>query len=151
MPQRKAQKAVTLLLDSSAILNNFGFEFAQGVSYFMVPEGVREIRDLRSRGLVENAFSTRLLRVGEPSKKAMQRAGEKARALGTRLSRADLSIVALALDFRAKKKPFEAVSDDYSVQNLLKALKLPFSGVIHGEISEVKRFRKPMKKPKDRP
>lgn len=146
MPQRKVQKARTLLLDSSAILNNFGFEFAHGVSYFMVPEGVREIRDLRSRGLVENAFSGQLLRVGEPSEKALQRAGEKARALGVRLSRADLSLVALAVDFRAKRKPFEAVSDDYSVQNLLKALKLPFSGVIHGEIKGVKNFRKTAKK-----
>lgn len=148
--QKTSAKAETLLLDSSAILNDFSFEFKPGVKHFMVPEAVSEIRDLRSRALLENGFAQRALSVREPSAGALEKAHEKARSLGVRLSRADIALVALAIDFMEAKERFEAVTDDYSLQNVLKALKLPFSGIIHGEIKEVKDFRELAEKARKR-
>ncbi|MFH1224518.1 MAG: hypothetical protein V1676_01815 [Candidatus Diapherotrites archaeon] len=148
--QKTGEQGKTLLLDSSAILNDFSFEFTPGVKYFMVPEAVSEIRDLRSRALLENGFAQRALSVREPSAGALEKAQEKARSLGVRLSSADLALVALAIDFREAKERFEAVTDDYSLQNVLKALNLPFSGIIHGEIKAVKNFKEQYEKARKR-
>jgi len=135
----------TLLLDSSAILNDFEFEFLPDTRYIMTPECLAEIRDLRSRGLIENAFSQELLSVRVPSAQALTKAREKAEELGVRFSAADQSLVALAVDFRSAGGEFKAVTDDYSLQNVLKALELPFSGIIHDEIKKVRDFSKSVK------
>ncbi|MBU0662173.1 MAG: hypothetical protein ABH854_05145 [Candidatus Diapherotrites archaeon] len=143
MPLEENEKSgKILLLDSSAILNDFEFEFSPDTRYIMTPECLAEIRDLRSRGLIENAFSQELLSVKAPSAQALTEARGKAEELGVRFSAADQSLVALAIDFRSAGGDFKAVTDDYSLQNVLKALDLPFSGIIHGEITDVRDFSK---------
>jgi len=131
------------LLDSSAILNCFDFSFQPGNEYLMPPKAADECLDLRSRELVQSALQSGLLRLHSPSQASLESAKARARALGTRLSAADLDVVAVALDLAGEGKPFTTLSDDFSLQNTLKSLKLPFEGVLRGKIRRQKAFSPP--------
>ncbi|MCX6798650.1 MAG: hypothetical protein NTW59_00965 [Candidatus Diapherotrites archaeon] len=129
------------LLDSSAVLNDFNFNFQREHSYIMAPLAVAELRDLRSKSLADNALQQGLLRIEEPGAASLARIKESVAAEGfSRLSTADISVLALALDLRAAKKRFSLISDDYSVQNFCKLLGIPFAGVIRGKIKDVISF-----------
>ena len=69
------------------------------------------------------------LTVKEPTRKAMGRVDEAATKVGDKitLSKADLQLLALALDL--KEEGFEPVilTDDYSIQNVAHSLKIRFS------------------------
>ena len=135
------------VLDASAVLNDFSFSFSPEHSYVVTSEVMDELRDLRSKQLAENALHTGLLRIVSPGEKHSAEAKSLAEEHGFSLSKADLSVLALAMQFKGEGKEFEVVTDDYSLQNFLKMLKIPFSAVIQGEIKRVLSFRK---KPKTR-
>lgn len=130
------------LIDSSAVLNSPGFSFTAG-SFLTTPLIVDELRDLRSRHLAENALKNNLLALHEPSQESMERVTALALEHGfTRLSKADVSLLALALDLKRKRKRFTLVTDDYSVQNFCKLLRIRFESVIRGRIKATVSFRK---------
>lgn len=125
------------LIDSSAILNDFGFQFSEEHKYVTVPLVINEFRDVRSRHLMENALRQGLLRIGEPSKESTSYVEESIEGKGfSRLSKADISLIALALDLKNQGKQFLLVSDDYSIQNFCSLLKIPFEAVIRGKIGK---------------
>src|SRR3989338_11009094 len=115
------------LIDSSAVLNDFSFEFRPGHAYITTPIIIGEFRDMRSRLLMENALSQRILSLQEPEKETLEQAGTLVRSKGfDRLSEADLSLLALALDLKKQDRDFILLTDDYSIQNFAKMLKIPF-------------------------
>jgi rRNA maturation endonuclease Nob1 len=123
------------LIDSSAVLNDFGFEFSQKQPCLTTPLVVDELRDMRSRHLAENALQSGLLLLREPSEKSLESAKELTAKKGfSRLSAPDISLLALALDLQAEKKRFLLVTDDYSIQNFCSLLGMRFEGVIRGKI-----------------
>ena len=65
--------------------------------------------------------------------KEVERGVEK---LGDRVSKADVSVVALALELREKGKNVVVVTDDYSVQNLCSFFKMEFTPVATQGIRE---------------
>jgi len=130
------------VLDSSAVLNDFNFSFEQNKEYFVTPLIIQEFRDLRSRSLVESALHSRVLKIIEPKKESIEEISEKSDSMGfQRLSRPDISVLALALEFKRAKKSFVLVSDDYSIQNFAKLLKIPFESIIQGKIKKVISFK----------
>ena len=124
------------LLDSSAVLNDFGFQFSPEHNYITTPLVIDEFKDMRSRHLMENALQNGLLRIQEPKQKTINYVELFVAGKGfTRLSKPDISLIALGLDLKKQGKKFLLVSDDYSVQNFCSLLKIPFEAAIRGKIS----------------
>ena len=123
-----------VLLDSPAILNDFAFEFRDGIDYFTTNKVFDEFIDVRSKGLVEHGLKAGRLKIADPSTPSLERVRGVMRLFGLNASEADKSIVALAEDFGRDGLNFTVLTDDHSVQRALKALKLPFKGVLHPEI-----------------
>ena len=105
------------VLDTSAILS--GRQFPGEL--VTVP---RVLEELRRKGITasEETYLDRV-RVFEPSKDAAARVAEAARRTGDepRLSPADVEILALALE-----RGDTAVTDDYSIQNVCRAIGVPY-------------------------
>jgi endoribonuclease Nob1 len=131
-----------LLIDSSAVLNDFNFEFESCYEYFVTPEIASEFIDFRSKALLENALSQRILKIVPATQKSFQDSEERASELGSVLSKPDLSLAALALDFKKNRQDFIVLTDDFSLQNLLKSLGSPFRSIIRGEIKKIMHFKK---------
>jgi rRNA maturation endonuclease Nob1 len=129
------------LLDSSAVLNDFSFQFKEEHSYITTPLAFDELRDLRSRHLALNALQNGLLKIKEPGAESIKLVEKKVAEKGfSRLSKTDISLLALGLDLKKEKKKFRLVSDDYSIQNFCKLFKIPFESVIRGRIKETIAF-----------
>ena len=130
------------LIDAAVLLNDEQFSFLPGKRYVTTSLVAMEIKDFRSRALLDNALKNNFLRIIDPSAEALQKITDLAANIGFRLSKADFSLLALALDFKSKKKRVKVVTDDFSVQNLLLALRISFDSVIQGRIKEFRVFRK---------
>ena len=131
------------LLDSSAVLNDFGFEFSPGHNYITTSLAVSEFKDLRSRHLMENALQQNLLSIEEPEKESLQSVNEAVSKKGfNKLSKTDISLLALALDLKKQGKKFILVTDDFSIQNFAKILEIPFESAMRGEIGKTISFKR---------
>ena len=130
-----------LVLDAAALLNNDSFEFRHGDEYFTTPEVFSEWRSFSSRALSQNALKSGALKIKSPSEESLGLAKDKCAETGTILGKADVSIIALALDLRASGIDFIVLTDDYSVQNVLKFLGIKFDSVIQGTIRKQRFFR----------
>ena len=130
-----------LLLDSSAVLNDFSFQFNPKDECITTPLAFDELHDLRSRHLAENALQNGLLKIIEPGAESIKLVEKAVAEKGfSRLSKTDISLLALGLGLKGEKKKFKLVTDDYSIQNFCKLLKIPFESVIRGRIKETIAF-----------
>ncbi len=130
------------ILDAAALLNNESFSFLPGDKYFTTSLVFAEWKEFRSRTLAQNAFASGSLTVQDPCPLSVQKTSGKCAQSGTILGDADISIVALAIEFRERGKKFVVITDDYSVQNVLKKLRIEFAGVAMGEIKRHRAFGK---------
>ena len=110
-----------IVIDTSSILA--GFQFDGTSSYYISPLAADEIRRGRKKEDIDNLVEREVLVIKAPSLETMDRVTLGAQESGdiNRLSRADIEILALALEMNA-----EVVTDDYSIQNLAKKLGIPF-------------------------
>lgn len=130
-----------LVLDASALLNNPFFSFSPRHRYLATPEVYREWRALEPRLLAEHARVRGWLALRAPSTESVARVRQAtARAGFTRLSRADQSVLALALDLQREGKAFCVVTDDYAIQNFLALFGVAFEPVNEEPIREVIAF-----------
>lgn len=129
------------LIDSAVVLNDETFYFDESKKYATTYRISLEFKDFRSRSLVDNAVKGGFLVVFDPSEKKVQETERLAKETGANLSDADISLVALALELKEKGTEVKVFTDDYSVQNLLLKLKIPFQSVIRGEVKKFKKFR----------
>ncbi len=128
-----------VVLDAAFFLNQDAF-FDSGNEYFVSPAVVLEIKSFEAKEFLENALRQKTVRIREPDLESSKKAEYAAKSLNDkRLSRADLEVCALALDLG---KDLLVYTDDFSLQNLLKSLRIPFKGVFSGEIQKVKKFKK---------
>ncbi len=131
------------LIDSAAVLNDPGFSFTEKANFLTAPLVVDEFRDIRSRHLAENALKNGLLKLREPSEESVEKISSLAAEHGfQKLSKADFSLLALAIELKESGEEFVLVSDDYSVQNFCKLLEIKFESVIRGEIKKTISFSK---------
>jgi len=90
---------------------------------------------------MENALRQSVLSIAEPKKQTLNYAGDLVAEKGfTRLSKPDLSLIALAIDLKKQGKKFILITDDYSIQNFAKILEIPFESAMRGEISKTITF-----------
>ena len=107
------------VLDASAFINGFK---PISKNNFTVPEITAEIKDFESRLLYDSAVDDGIL-------------VESGDIL--RLSVPDKKIIALALMLMDEGKSVKVISDDYTIQNTLKIINIPYSGIITEGIKEI--------------
>ncbi|MCX8190075.1 MAG: hypothetical protein N3F05_02485 [Candidatus Diapherotrites archaeon] len=125
------------LLDASAIINNPYFSFSKKDKYACTLEVLHELKSFEVKALAENALKMKILRVYRPKHKYIKDAEKMAKRHGfERLSKADLSVIALALQFKNEGKQFLVVTDDYSIQNFLLTESVEYLAPVQGKIKE---------------
>ncbi len=127
----------TLVLDTSAVIAGL----APGIvnaDLITVPEVLEEAKDLCSKLELETAVLSGKVRVVEPSNDSIAKVREKAGQTGDVVSKTDVKLLALALDFNAEGA--ELLTDDYAIQNLATMMKIPYRRVAMPGIKEVLRW-----------
>lgn len=129
------------LLDASAVLNEPNFEFEKGNEYITTPQVINELKSFEARHLMENALFHGLLKIQPAASEFERKIQEIVKEKGfSKLSAPDLSVLALASEFMERKKTFTVLTDDYSIQNFLLMLDIPFSAVIQGKVTQILSF-----------
>lgn len=121
-----------IIVDASAIINTKG-KFKHVV--YTTKEVYEELKDFISRSIAEASVLQRQMVVVEAKEELKDSVRKKAKELGLKLSDADVSILALALEM----KNATVISDDFSLQNLARVLGIKVKGATR-EIKKVYRF-----------
>lgn len=129
------------ILDASAFIN--GFKPTSHNNY-TVPEITAEIKDFESRLSYDSAVDEGKLIVQDVPKKYLDRTDEIISKSGDilRLSLPDKKIIALALMLKEEGKSVKVISDDYTIQNTLKIIEIPYDGIITEGIKEIYNWKK---------
>jgi UPF0271 protein len=119
------------VLDTSVLY--YGKDLPQGFECVITPGVVRELDKEGMSARLELLMATRV-RVSSPSERSMRKVNEESEKTGDsrRLSEADKELLALALDLS-----YELITDDYSIQNLARAMGIPARGFDQKGITEV--------------
>ena len=118
------------VLDASAFIN--GFE-PKGQYNFTVSLITDEVKDLKSKILLDQAIEDGKIIIREPTKESAIELNKIISTSGDdlRLSEADKSLLALALDLLNEENAnIKVLTDDYSMQNVLKILDIPYDSII---------------------
>ena len=117
------------ILDASAFIN--GFE-PKGKFNFTVSEITDEVKDLKSKILLDQAIEDGKIIIKEPKEEFIKELNEIISESGDdlRLSEADKKLLALALDLRCENENIKVLTDDYSMQNVLKIIDIPYDSII---------------------
>jgi len=115
------------VMDSATVLNDFNFFFPKDKKYFTTAEVVDEIKDFRSRQILQQGFFEEVLEIKIPSQLSLKKVQEAAKKhnLLSRLSEADKSITALALDLG-----IPLISDDQAIHRICLELGIRFETVL---------------------
>ncbi|MDD5959186.1 MAG: ribonuclease VapC [Methanobrevibacter wolinii] len=124
------------ILDASAFIG--GFEPKNNLN-FTVPEITYEVKDLKSKILLDQCIDQGKIVIKSPEDKYLNELDNIISESGDdlRLSYPDKQLLALALEIQDKKGNICVYTDDYSIQNVLKIINLPFSSIITEGIHEV--------------
>ena len=134
---------MNIILDSAVFINTSSFPFKKDNDYFVTSNCEAEIKELTAKMRLESAFQEGKISIRDPCMTSIQGAQKLATQHGDkRLSRADESVLALALEFKDRNESVRVYTDDYSLQNLLKWKKIPFSGILQKGITKKKSFAK---------
>ena len=129
------------VLDASAFIN--GFKPTSQYNY-TVPEITAEIKDFESRLLYDSAVDDGILIVQDVDRKYLDKTEENISKSGDvlRLSQPDTKLIAMAYMFSKQGKNVKVISDDYTIQNTLKIMNIPYSGIITEGIKEIYNWKK---------
>ena len=129
------------VVDASAFINGFK---PVSKNNFTVPEITAEIKDFESRLLYDSAVDDGILIVQDVTKDYIDKTDEIISKSGDilRLSVPDKKIIALALMLMDEGKSVKVISDDYTIQNTLKIMNIPYSGIITEGIKEIYNWKK---------
>ena len=129
------------VLDASAFIN--GFKPISDNNY-TVPEITAEIKDFESRLSYDSAVDEGKLIVQDVTNEYLEKTDEIISKSGDvlRLSLPDKKIIALALMLKDEGKSVKVISDDYTIQNTLKIMNIPYDGIITEGIKEIYNWKK---------
>lgn len=131
------------ILDSAVFINASSFPFSSKNLYVMTSFCEAEVKELTAKMRLEAAFHEGKLSITDPCPASIQVARALAKKHGDkRLSDADESVLALALEIADRNEKVCVCTDDYSLQNLLKWRKIPFQGILQKGITKKKSFTK---------
>ncbi len=129
------------VLDASAFINGFK---PTSKNNYTVPEITAEIKDFESRLVYDSAVDDGILVVQDVTKDYVDKTDEIISKSGDvlRLSVPDKKIIALALMLIDDGKSVKVISDDYTIQNTLEIMNIPYSGIITEGIKEIYNWKK---------
>ena len=128
-------------LDASALINGF---YKEDCLNIMVSSAVNEIKDINAEILLNNCINEGILKVESVDSEEYSRLNDvllESRDY-MRLSQTDKDVIALTLKYESMGHDVITVSDDYSIQNVLKLLNLEFRGVYTKGIKETITWQK---------
>ena len=116
-------------MDASAFIN--GFE-PKSQFNFTVSLITDEVKDLKSKILLDQAIEEGKIIIKEPKEEFIEELNEIISKSGDdlRLSEADKKLLALALDLKSENENIKVLTDDYSMQNVLKIIDIPYDSII---------------------
>jgi len=137
----KIKDEVYYVLDASAFIG--GFETQNSLN-FTISEISEEVKDLKSKMIFNQAIEDNNLFIKEPSESAIKQLSGVISDSGDnlRLSFPDKKLIALGIDFSNNGKNVKIVTDDYSIQNVLKILNIPYKSVLTKGIEEIYNWKK---------
>ncbi len=117
------------VLDASAFIN--GFE-PKGQFNFTVSLITDEVKDLKSKILLDQVIEEGKIIIKEPKDEFIKELNETISKSGDdlRLSEADKKLLALALDLKSENENIKVLTDDYSMQNVLRILQITYDSII---------------------
>ncbi|MBR4446952.1 type II toxin-antitoxin system VapC family toxin [Methanobrevibacter sp.] len=132
---------ICYVLDASAFIN--GFKLISN-NNFTVPEITAEIKDFESRLILDMAIDEGKLIIQDVETKYVDEVEKVISESGDvlRLSGADKKLIALALMLFNQGENVKVISDDYTIQNSLKIMKIPYSSIITEGIKGVYNWKK---------
>ncbi|MGC9516609.1 MAG: hypothetical protein ACP5C3_02805 [Methanomicrobiales archaeon] len=124
------------VLDSSAFIGGF---CSENKANFTVEEVTQEVKDLKSNLFLQSAIKEGKIEIIAPDKEFLdkleliiQNSGDN-----TRLSQVDKNVIALAMTLKHKKLDPTVVTDDYSMQNVLKILGISYRSILTEGINQI--------------
>lgn len=132
---------ICYILDASAFIN--GFEITSDRN-FTVPEITDELKDFKSRLNFDEAVNAGLLSVQDVHFQYILSVNNIISSTGDnlRLSVPDVKLIALAYMMSENGENVKVITDDYSIQNTLKVMDIPFSGVLTEGIKGIYHWKK---------
>ena len=129
------------VLDASAFINGFQLD---SMNNFTVPEITEEIKDFQSRLKFDTAIEEGKLVIQDVLPECIEAVDDIVSESGDvlRLSLPDKKLISLAYMMSCEGKNVKVISDDYTIQNTLKIMEIPYSGVITQGIRGVYNWRK---------
>ncbi|MGB9938048.1 MAG: ribonuclease VapC [Methanobacterium sp.] len=124
------------VLDASAIIGGF---YSKSNENFTTSNVILEIKDLKSSLLLQSAIENGHIKIEEPEEEDIEKVRRNIESSGDilRLSKVDQNLIALALKLKKEENDIIVVTDDYSMQNTLKTMKIPFRSVLTEGINEI--------------
>ena len=132
---------ICYVLDASAFIN--GFKMISNRN-FTVPEITAEIKDFESRLILDMAIDEGKLIIQDVDTECIGEVDEVISKSGDvlRLSHADKKLIALALMLSNQGENVKVISDDYTIQNSLKIMNIPYSSIITEGIRGIYNWKK---------
>ena len=132
---------ICYVLDASAIIN--GFKINSNNNY-TVPEITSEIKDLKSKLTFDMLIEEGNLIIQDVPNKYISSVNDVISMSGDilRLSMPDIKLISLACMLQDEGKNVKVISDDYTIQNTLKIMEIPYSGVMTEGIKGIYKWKK---------
>lgn len=128
-------------LDASALINGF---YKKDSLNIMAESIVTELKDIKTEILLNNCIDEGILKLESVEEEYYERLNEILLSSGDlmRLSDNDKDVVALAIKYMQMGHDVITVTDDYSMQNVLKILNLKYRSVNTRGISDTIKWKK---------
>ena len=132
---------ICYVLDASAFINGFKIDSNNN---FTVPEITAEIKDFESRLMFDMAIDEGQLVIQDVSSEYISCVNDIISESGDilRLSLPDKKLIALAYMLREEGRDVKVITDDYTIQNTLKIIDIPYSGIITEGIKGIYNWKK---------
>ncbi|MBQ2831485.1 ribonuclease VapC [Methanobrevibacter sp.] len=132
---------ICYVLDASAFINGFQITSKNN---FTVPEITAEIKDFESRLKFDSVVNDGLLNIKEVPFQYINSVNEIISGSGDilRLSLPDVKLISLAYMLSQNGEDVKVITDDYTIQNTLKIMGIPYSGVITEGIKGIYNWKK---------
>ena len=132
---------ICYVLDASAIINVFKINSNNN---YTVPEITSEIKDLKSKLTFDMLIEEGNLIIQDVPNKYISSVNDVISMSGDilRLSMPDIKLISLACMLQDEGKNVKVISDDYTIQNTLKIMEIPYSGVMTEGIKGIYNWKK---------
>ena len=132
---------ICYVLDASAFIN--GFKLINNKN-FTVPEITAEIKDFESKLTFDMAIDEGKLIIQDGPYEYVEHVESIISKSGDvlRLSVPDKKLISLAYMLLKQENNVKVITDDYTIQNSLKIMRIPYSGIITDGIKEIYNWKK---------